>query len=88
MLLSEIMKSADLVCDVRLENVERVEKFNKICCETDGTFDVISGRYVVDGKSILGLFSLSLNKPVTLAARFANNDEAKLFEEKVKEFVA
>ena len=32
----------------------------------DGEFELISGKYIVDAKSILGLFSVDLSKPVTL----------------------
>ena len=32
----------------------------------DGDFELISGKYIVDAKSILGLFSVDLSKPVTL----------------------
>ena len=46
--------------------------------------DLRSGRYVVDAKSILGIFSLDLSKPVTLEIYDDNCDD--LLEE-IKSFV-
>ena len=32
----------------------------------DNDFDLVSGRYVIDAKSIMGIFSLDLSKPIDL----------------------
>ena len=32
----------------------------------EADFDLVSGRYVIDAKSIMGIFSLDLSKPITL----------------------
>ena len=32
----------------------------------DVDFDLVSGRYVIDAKSIMGIFSLDLSKPIDL----------------------
>ena len=32
----------------------------------DADFDLVSGRYVIDAKSIMGIFSLDLSKPIDL----------------------
>lgn len=39
----------------------------------EGEFELISGKYVVDAKSILGLFSVDLSKPVTLRIEAAGS---------------
>lgn len=54
------MKSVTL----SISTIERVKEFCSICAEQDFNIDVSSGRYTVDGKSILALFSLNLSKPV------------------------
>ena len=36
-------------------------------------FDLISGRYVIDAKSIMGIFSLDLSKPIDLAIHTEDN---------------
>ena len=36
-------------------------------------FDLVSGRYVIDAKSIMGIFSLDLSKPIDLAIHTETN---------------
>lgn len=45
----------------------------------DGDFDIISGKYVVDAKSILGIFSLDLSQPLILQIE-TQEDENRIKE--------
>ena len=51
---------------IQLDSVDKVRKFVNIVSVFDGEFDLGSDRYVVDAKSIMGIFSLDLNKPLRL----------------------
>ena len=51
---------------ISLRTIEDVKQFVQTITMFDGEFELISGKYVVDAKSILGLFSVDLSKPVTL----------------------
>ena len=51
---------------IRLATIADVRDFVNIVAAYDGEVDLISGRYVVDGKSIMGIFSLDLLSPITL----------------------
>lgn len=51
---------------ISLKSIEDVKQFVQTITMFDGEFELISGKYVVDAKSILGLFSVDLSKPVTL----------------------
>lgn len=51
---------------INLDTFEKIRKFSDITCRLDYDLDLISGRYVVDGKSIMGIFSLDLTKPIEL----------------------
>ncbi|MEG1509556.1 MAG: HPr family phosphocarrier protein [Clostridia bacterium] len=51
---------------ISLNMAESVKKFVQIVAKYDYDMDLRSGRYVVDAKSILGIFSLNLNTPVVL----------------------
>ena len=51
---------------IRLATIADVRDFVNIVAAYDGEIDLISGRYVVDGKSIMGIFSLDLLSPITL----------------------
>ena len=41
----------------------------------DYDFDLVSGRYVIDAKSIMGIFSLDLSKPIDLNIHADDNVE-------------
>ncbi len=49
-----------------LNSIEKVKYFVNIITQYDGDFDLSSGRYVIDAKSIMGIFSLDLSKPLKL----------------------
>ncbi|MCI7323094.1 MAG: HPr family phosphocarrier protein [Lachnospiraceae bacterium] len=51
---------------ISLKSINDVKQFVQTITMLDGDYDVISGKYIVDAKSILGLFSVDLSKPVTL----------------------
>ena len=44
-----------------------LNSFVNAITQFDFDFDLISGRYVIDAKSIMGIFSLDLSKPIELA---------------------
>ena len=47
-------------------SIDKVKPFVNTIGKFDGDFDLTSGRYVVDAKSIMGVFSLDLSKPINL----------------------
>ena len=51
---------------VSLNSIERVKKFVNDISLFDTDFDLVSGRYVIDAKSIMGIFSLDLSKEIDL----------------------
>ena len=51
---------------VNLKTFENVKKFNGIVSGFATDVDVVSGKYKVDAKSIMGLLSLNLSKPLTV----------------------
>lgn len=51
---------------IRLSLVENVNKFVNIVARYPFEMDLRAGRHVVDAKSILGIFSLDLSKPIAL----------------------
>ena len=65
--------------NVQLPSISDVRDFVDLVRQYDMEIDLSSGRYVVDAKSIMGIFSLDLLKPITLTA-YSDNTE-KLFEE-------
>ena len=51
---------------VCLDSIDKVKGFVNDISRFNTDFDLISGRYVIDAKSILGIFSLDLSKPIEL----------------------
>ena len=49
-----------------LGTIERVKDFVNAVTRLDCDVDIVSGRYVIDAKSIMGIFSLDISKPIEL----------------------
>ena len=52
---------------ISLNSIGKVKSFVNAITQFDFDFDLISGRYVIDAKSIMGIFSFDLSKPIELA---------------------
>ena len=52
---------------ISLNSIGKVKSFVNTIAQFDYDFDLISGRYVIDAKSIMGIFSLDLSKPIDLS---------------------
>lgn len=57
---------------IKLESFEDVKKFVEIASSKDYDIELLSGKYVVNAKSIMGVFSLDLTKPITVVAHCEN----------------
>lgn len=51
---------------ISLNSIDKVKTFVNDITKFDYDFDLVSGRYVIDAKSIMGIFSLDLSKPIDL----------------------
>ncbi|HHT96981.1 MAG TPA: HPr family phosphocarrier protein [Clostridiales bacterium] len=51
---------------ISLNSIDKVKSFVNDVTKFDTDFDLVSGRYVIDAKSIMGIFSLDLSKPIDL----------------------
>jgi len=70
--------------NISLKSITDVKDFVNIVNRYDFDVDLASGRYVVDAKSIMGIFSLDLSKPIKVEVQ--SEDCAKFCEE-LKSFV-
>ena len=62
---------------IKLTNVQDIRSFVNEVILVDYEIDLVQGRYVIDAKSIMGIFSLDLLSPIKLIAHTENAD--KLF---------
>ena len=60
--------------NIKLSTIEDIRKFVEIVTRLDYDVDLSSGRYVVDAKSIMGIFSLDLMNAIQLTAHTDNAD--------------
>lgn len=70
--------------DIRLSSIQDVRNFVNIVGKYDMDIDLASGRYIVDAKSIMGIFSLDLLQPITLTVQ---NDDCDDLMEEIKEYI-
>ena len=53
---------------ISLNSIDKVKSFVNDITKFDYDFDLVSGRYVIDAKSIMGIFSLDQSTPIKLQA--------------------
>ncbi|MCD8396730.1 MAG: HPr family phosphocarrier protein [Lachnospiraceae bacterium] len=58
---------------ISLNSIDKVKSFVNDITKFDNDFDLVSGRYVIDAKSIMGIFSLDLSKPIDLNIHAEDN---------------
>ena len=61
---------------ISLNSIDKVKAFVNDITKFDYDFDLVSGRYVIDAKSIMGIFSLDLSKPIDLNIHAEDNADA------------
>ena len=73
-------------CVIRLNSIEKVKDFVNRVSTFSCDVDIIYGRYVIDGTSIMGIFSLDLTNPVTAMIHTDDYDELKRFFKMMEDF--
>lgn len=63
---------------ISLNSIDKVKSFVNAITQFNFDFDLISGRYVIDAKSIMGIFSLDLSKPIDLNIHAENDVDSIL----------
>jgi phosphotransferase system HPr-like phosphotransfer protein len=58
---------------ISLNSIDKVKSFVNDLTKFDEDFDLVSGRYVIDAKSIMGIFSLDLSRPISLNIHATDN---------------
>lgn len=64
---------------INLGSIDKVKSFVNDITKFDSDFDLVSCRYVIDAKSIMGIFSLDLSKPINLNIH-GDEDNAEIME--------
>lgn len=69
---------------IKLDTINDVKNFVNTVSKYDFDVDLVSGRYAVDAKSIMGIFSLDLAKPIKVEIY---SDSCTQFLSEINEFV-
>lgn len=64
---------------IKIPTVQEVKTFLCVTSHIESDIDIISGRYKVDGKSIMGMFSLDLSKPLKVEMIEKNDTDKEKF---------
>jgi len=71
---------------ISLDSIDKVKAFVNVINKYDYDFDLVSGRYVIDAKSIMGIFSLDLSRPIDLNIH-AEEDALEAIEKDLSEYI-
>ena len=72
---------------ISLNSIDKVKSFVNAITQYEYDFDLISGRYVIDAKSIMGIFSLDLSKPLELRINSSDANEVDAVRQKISKFI-
>ena len=72
--------------DINLSSINDVKEFVNLVNKYDFDVDLASGRYIVDAKAIMGIFSLDLSKPIKVEVH-SDSAEAEEFVTALKPYI-
>jgi hypothetical protein len=61
--------------EVELKTIQDIQSFVNFVSKFSDEYYLNSGRYIINAKSIMGIYSLDLSKPIRLVSTKENNDE-------------
>lgn len=73
--------------DINLNSVDKVKQFVEKTGKLPSKIDLVSGRYRVDGKSVLGIYSLDLAKPLKMIVEGEKPEDEKEALRLLDEFI-
>lgn len=72
---------------VKLNDIAGVRQFNSAASRAEYDIDIVSGRYVIDAKSIMGLFSLDLSRDIQCILH-CEERESQRFLDEIREYIS
>lgn len=71
---------------ILLNDFSKIKYFNSIVSSFISDIDIVKGRYVIDAKSTMGVFTLDLSQPIDVVIHSEDDEEINRFYEAMKEF--
>ena len=72
---------------VALNDFIKIKNFSSEVGKFESDIDLVKGRYIIDAKSTIGIFTLDLSSPVDVIIHSDNEDEIKRFNEVMEAFI-
>lgn len=72
---------------VTLNDFIKIKNFSSEVGKFESDIDLVKGRYIIDAKSTIGIFTLDLSSPVDVIIHSDNEDEIKRFNEVMEDFI-
>lgn len=72
---------------VTLNDFIRIKNFSSEVVKFESDIDLVKGRYIIDAKSTIGIFTLDLSSPVDVVIHSDNDEEIRRFNEVMEAFV-
>lgn len=82
-----LRKEIPEMCKVMLNSIDKVKQFVNVTSKVEGDVFLQSGRYIIDAKSIMGIFSIDLTKPLEMSFEKCSDEERNKYLEKIQEFI-
>ena len=71
---------------VALNDFIKIKNFSSEVVKFESDIDLVKGRYIIDAKSTIGIFTLDLSSPVDVIIHSDNEDEIKRFNEVMEKY--
>lgn len=72
---------------IKVDSVDKVKDFVKVTSKIVPDMDLIVGRYIIDAKSIMGIFSVDLTRKIRLKIHLDNEKECTEIRKKLEKFI-
>lgn len=73
--------------NISINTIDKVKRFVNLTNRCEADVDIISGRLLVDAKSIMGIFSMDLTRPMTLRVHESNIEKLEEYKKMFEEFI-
>lgn len=71
---------------VALNDFIRIKNFSSEVVKFESDIDLVKGRYIIDAKSTIGIFTLDLSSPVDVVIHSDDEDEIRRFNEVMEKY--
>lgn len=71
---------------IKINSIEDIKKFQDEITKFETDIDITRGRYIIDAKSMLGILTIDLSKPIDVVLHSDDEVEINNFKEIMKQF--